>query len=130
MAELTEFCTITATLNFSPVGKVLSGMRLDARFTGTATSSHWEGERPVSGIDYVTVRSDGSMDLDVRGLIGTGADTVSYKAVGRSDADGAREAFVFETANEDLAWLNNAVGVAVGGADGADLKLTVSILSA
>ncbi len=127
MATLTEFCKISAKLSFAPIGKLAGGMRVDLAFTGTATSTHWEGERPVSGIDYVTVRKDGSTELNIRGQIGSGKDVIAYTAVGRGDQDGARELFLFETAVEEMAWLNNAVGVALGSADGDALELTVYI---
>lgn len=127
MPSLTEFCKISAKLTFAPIGKLAGGMRVDLPFTGTATSSHWEGERPVTGIDYVTVRKDGSQELNIRGQIGSGKDVVAYTAAGRGDADGARELFLFETANDELAWLNNAVGVALGAAEGDALELTVYI---
>lgn len=127
MATLTEFCKISAKLSFAPIGKLAGGVRVDLAFTGTATSSHWEGERPVSGVDYVTVRKDGSTELNIRGQIGSGQDVVAYTAMGRGDDDGARELFLFETAVEDLAWLNNAVGVGMGAVEGDSLELTVYI---
>lgn len=129
MPTLTEFCKISAKLNFAPIGAVAGGTRVDVAFIGTATSSHWEGERSVQGVDYVTARADGSLELDIRGQIGSGDEVVGYTAKGRAGADGATEAFLFETANEDLAWLNNAVGIALGKAEGDSLELTVYIPS-
>lgn len=131
MPTLTEFCTITATLDFSPIGLVSAGMRLDVPFTGTATSSHWEGERPVAGVDHVTIGADGLQNLDIRARIGTGKDTVAYRAIGRGSEDtGPQELMTFETANDDLAFLNSAVAVAFGGVDGATLSLTVHLIKA
>jgi hypothetical protein len=130
MPELTELCTITATMAFEPLGPVPSGMRIDVPFEGTATSPHWEGERPVKGVDYVTVRSDGNMSLDIRGRIGSGRQVVGYTARGVSLAAGQgaaepRELLTFETADADLAWLNTAIAVAVGRGEGTTLELTV-----
>ncbi len=128
MPNLTEFCKISGALDTKLIGKVAAGFRLDAHFAGTATSSHWEGERPVTGIDYVTVRDDGSMELNIRAVLGEGKEAVSYKATGVNPGDQVKELLLFETANEEMAWLNHAVGVALGGVDGDELKLTVYIV--
>ena len=128
MTTLTDFATLTLQLEFAPLGKTPGGMRLDVPFTGTAVSSHWEGERPVVGTDYVTVDATGTMQLDIRGRIGSGDDVVGYRAIGRATGDGPLELLVFETANEDLAWLNSAVAVAVGSTEGSTLTLQVSIV--
>ncbi len=133
MPSLEEFCTIEATMAPRIIGKGPAGMRIDFPFEGTATSTHWEGERPVAGIDYLTVRDDGNMDLEIRGTIGAKRETVGYRAIGVSIAndDGSanpQELVTFHTGNEDLAWLNDAVGVALGsGAEGA-LNLTLYIV--
>jgi hypothetical protein len=105
-------------------------MRIDFPFNGSATGPHWEGERAVSGIDYVTVRSDGNMELDIHGVIGEKREKVAYEAIGVSIAnpDGSadpRELIRFHTGNDDLAWLNNEVGVAFG--HGAAGKITLDI---
>jgi hypothetical protein len=131
MATLTEFCKIEAKLHFTPVGGTGTGFRVDVPFEGTATSSHWEGERKVAGTDVVRIGSDGIQQLEIRARIGEGGDTVAYQAIGRgTDATGPQELLVFETANEDLAFLNSAIAVAVGGMDGNKLSLTVSLVSA
>lgn len=130
MATLTEFCKIEATLHFSPIGGVGTGFRVDVPFDGVATSSHWEGERQVVGTDVVRVGSDGIQQLEIRARIGEGKETVAYQAIGRgSDATGPQEVLVFETANEELAFLNSAVAVALGGIEGNKLSLTVSLIS-
>jgi hypothetical protein len=133
MPELEKFCEITADLDMKIIGDTPSGMRIDFPFTGVATSNHWEGERPVTGIDYVTVRSDGNMDLDIHGVIGTKRDSVSYRATGVSIANpdrsaSPRELLVFETGNEDLAWLNNEIGIALGKGESGTLTLDVYIV--
>lgn len=136
MPELTELCRIDATMTFEPVGVVPLGTRIDVPFEGTATSSHWEGERPVKGIDRLTVRSDGHMDLEIRGRIGEGKQVVSYAATGVSRSGEQRgtatpqELLTFQTADEDLAFLNTAIGVALGRAEGSSLQLTVYTVSA
>jgi len=121
MPTMTEFCQIEAKLKFTPIGGTATGFRVDVPFEGTATSSHWEGERQVVGVDIVRVGSDGVQALEIR----------AYQAIGRgSDATGPQELIVFETANEDLAFLNSAVAVALGGIVGNRLSLTVSLISA
>ena len=114
------------------LGHTPAGTRIDFPFEGTATGPHWEGERPVRGIDYVTVRGDGNMDLDIHATIGEKRDTVSYRATGVSVAHEDRtaspqELITFQTGNEDLAWLNSTVGVGLG-TGGAQLDLTIYIV--
>ena len=128
MTVLTEFCSFTATLEFNMIGKVSAGLRIDVPFAGTATSSHWEGERPIAGVDHVTIGADGIQSLDIQGRIGAGKEVVAYRAIGRGGDGGPSEVFVFETAVEDLAWLNSAVGVGVGSIDGDQLSLTISVV--
>ena len=133
MPSLEHFCTISASMMPKMLGKMPAGVRIDFPFEGTATSSHWEGERPVNGIDYVTIRSDGHMDLDIRGTIGVKRETVAYRASGVSvvvsDTEAhPQELITFQTGNEDLAWLNTAVGVGLGGGEAGDLKLNIFIV--
>ncbi len=130
MPSLEKFCTVEADLGLRVIGKSPSGMRIDFPFEGTATSDHWQGERAVRGIDYATVRADGNMSLDVHATIGEKRETVAYTATGVSIANedqsaDPRELIVFETGNDELAWLNDEVGVAFG--HGAGGKLTLDI---
>lgn len=130
MPSLEEFCTIEAELGMNVIGKTPGGTRIDFPFEGTATGPHWEGERPVSGVDYVTVRSDGNMALDIHAVIGEKREAVSYRGKGVSIVNPDRSAnpkelITFETGNEDLAWLNNEIGVAFGHGEGN--KITVRV---
>lgn len=130
MPTMTEFCQIDVTLRFTPIGRTGTGVRVDVPFDGVATSSHWDGDRPVTGTDYVTIGADGVQQLEIRGRIGTGRDVVAYRALGRgTDQTGPQEVFVFETANEALSFLNSTIGVALGHLDGDRLRLTVSLVS-
>ena len=133
MPSLEHFCTIKATMALKVIGPVPGGMRIDFPFEGTATSEHWDGELAVEGVDYVTVRGDGNMQLDVHGRIGSGRGMVSYHATGVSisiDKTTAEpnELITFETANEDLAFLNTAIGVGLGRGEGADLSLDIYLV--
>jgi hypothetical protein len=130
MPSLEMFCTISAEMGRRIIGATPSGMRIDFPFEGTATGPHWEGERPVRGIDYVTVRSDGNMELDIHATVGEKRDSLAYRGSGVSIANPdqsaePRELLTFQTGNEDLAWLNNEIGVAFGRGEGG--KLTVEV---
>ncbi|MFP4553993.1 MAG: DUF3237 family protein, partial [Actinomycetota bacterium] len=119
MPSLEKFCTVEGDLGMNVIGKTPAGVRIDFPFEGTATSEHWDGERPVKGVDYVTVRADGNMDLDIHATIGEKKEAVSYKAIGVSIANedqsaDPKELIVFQTGNEELAWLNSEVAVAFG----------------
>lgn len=114
------------------LGHMPAGTRIDFAFEGTATSPHWEGERPMRGVDYATVRKDGNMDLDIRATIGEKRETVAYRGTGVSivhedNTASPQELLTFQTGNEDLAWLNGVVGVALG-TGGQDLTLTVYVI--
>jgi len=128
--SLEEFCRIEADLGMNVIGNTPAGMRIDFPFKGTATSPHWDGERPVRGMDYVVVRADGNMDLDIHAVIGEKREAVAYSGRGISIAHEDRSAspkelLTFQTGNEDLAWLNDEIGVAFG--HGAGGRLTVEV---
>lgn len=133
MPSLEELCTVQADLGMEVLGAGPGGMRIDFPFEGAATGPHWEGERRVRGVDYVTVRSDGNMVLDIRGVIGEKKEAVSYRGMGVSIANPDRSAdpkelIIFSTANEDLAWLNDEVAVAFGHGEGGKLTLEIFLV--
>lgn len=130
MPSLEPFCTITAEMGRAIIGSTPTGMRIDFPFEGTATGPHWDGERPVKGIDYVILRSDGNMELDIHATIGEKRESVAYKGSGVSivnedQSAEPRELITFQTGNEDLAWLNNEIGVAFGRGDAGKLSVEV-----
>lgn len=135
MPSLEPFCSITGRLEMNVIGRTPGGMRIDFPFVGSATSGHWEGERPVSGTDYVTVRSDSHMDLDIHAVIGDGRQKVSYSATGVSIAGEERgsafprELITFETADENLGFLNTAIGVGLGSATDGTLRLEIYLVT-
>ncbi len=135
MPSLTPLCTINAKLSFQMIGQTPIGTRINIPFTGTATSEHWEGEWPVNGVDYVTVRADGTMALEIRATIGEGKGLIAYSATGvsrKGEAEGEmipQELLTFETSNPDFAYLNESVAVAIGSGSGADLSLDVQLVS-
>lgn len=133
MPSLEEFCKIEGDLGMNVIGKTPAGMRIDFPFEGTASGPHWEGDRAVQGVDYVTFRADGNMNLDIHGVIGEKRETVAYRGTGVSIANpdqsaDPKELITFETGNEDLAWLNNEIGVAFGHGEGGKLSLIVYLV--
>ncbi|HEY5685275.1 MAG TPA: DUF3237 family protein [Acidimicrobiia bacterium] len=133
MPALEHFCTVTASMRPRLLGNMPSGVRIDFPFEGTATGPHWEGEREVKGIDYVTVRGDGHMDLEIHGTIGAKRETVAYRGAGVSLAVSEMEAhpqelISFQTGNEDLAWLNTVVGVGLGKGEAGELSLDIFVV--
>ena len=88
------------------------------------TGGTFEGERlrgtvGASGGDYVTLRANGTMKLDVRLLLTTDDGVnilMTYTGIGASDADGfaLRTTPLFEVGDPRYAWLNDIQGVAVG----------------
>jgi len=133
MPTFEKFCTVEGDLGMNVIGKAPVGMRIDFPFQGTATSEHWEGERPVKGVDYATVRDDGNMSLDIHGVIGEKRESVAYRATGVSIAHEDRtaspkELITFETGNEDLAWLNDEVAIAFGHGGAGKISLEIYLL--
>lgn len=128
MPSLEKFCTVEAAFDTRVIGGAPAGMRVDFPFEGSATGPHWEGERPVRGVDYATVRQDGNMDLDIHGVIGEKRESVAYRAIGVSIVQPDRSAtpkelVTFQTGNEDLAWLNDEIGVVLGRGEEGRLTL-------
>lgn len=133
MPSLEKFCSIDADLERRILGQTPLGMRIDFPFEGVATGPHWEGERPVSGVDYSTVRSDGNLDLRIHAVIGEKREAVAYTGTGVSilnpdqSAD-PKELILFQTGNEDLAWLNNEIGVAFGHGEAGRITIEVYLV--
>ena len=133
MPSLEKFCSIDASLERRILGQTPLGMRIDFPFQGVATGPHWEGERPVGGMDYSTVRADGNLDLRIHGVIGEKREAVAYTGTGVSilnpdqSAD-PKELILFQTGNEDLAWLNGEIGVAFGHGEAGRITLEVFLV--
>jgi hypothetical protein len=127
MNELTslpvEFlCNITATLNppiVVPGGP--NGTRVIVRVTGgTVTGPRLNGTVEDLGADWLTMRADGTAQLDVRIVITTDDGVpihVSYKGIMAPDANGVPRivtAPLFETGDERYTWLTQLQAIAVG----------------
>lgn len=138
MAETTipveHLFTMTATIG---ARTAIMGAPQGSRAIANITGGTFEGERlrgklENSGGDWVTIRADGSLKLDVRVTLTTedGASILmTYAGIGMRSEGGVsvRSAPLFETGDERYAWLNNvqAIGIGTTGSD-ADGKPNVT----
>ena len=94
------------------------GARIDVAFEGRA-SGRITGR--VHGVDYVRIRADGRVDLDIRAVIETddghrialSAGGVSVRRPGEPVGD-LRENVILSTASESYAWVNVGQVWAIG----------------
>jgi hypothetical protein len=117
----------TSVSGFIPNGPAGSRAIVDAS-TGTFTGPRLSGTVHGPGGDWVTLRADGSMQLDVRLLLKTddGADILmEYKGVGSPGAAVITTAPMFQTGAEQYAWLNGVVAIARGSSDGSSVTYDV-----
>lgn len=130
-APVLEFLfTITAATNLT--GTIANGPA-GTRIVVDASTGTFEGPRlrgTVSGPtgDWVTMRADGSMHLDVRLLMKTedGADILmEYRGIGLAGATHITTAPMFQTGHADYAWLNSVVAVARGSSGGGSVSYDV-----
>lgn len=97
-----------------------NGTRVIVPITGgTVTGPRINGTLDALGADWLTMRADGTAQLDVRALIRTDDGAVihtSYKGIMSPTDDGRRivTAPLFETGDERYAWLNAIQAIAVG----------------
>ncbi|MBK7329557.1 MAG: DUF3237 domain-containing protein [Dehalococcoidia bacterium] len=119
--------TMTANLraNTPVIAHGPQGTRAIAIVTGgTFEGPKLRGTLDDSGGDWVTVRADGSIKLDVRVLLHThdGADIfMRYEGVGLRQDDGSvnlATAPLFETGDERYAWLNHVQAITSGKSKG------------
>jgi hypothetical protein len=128
--ELEHLFTITATTSMSGIianGPAGTRVIVDAS-SGTFEGPKLKGTVHGPGGDWVTVRADGSMLLDVRLLLKTddGADILmEYKGVGLDGGKHITTAPMFQTGAEQYAWLNSVQAVARGATDGGAVTYDV-----
>jgi hypothetical protein len=113
------------------IGPTADGTRLDVEFEGDLDpGGRLSGH--LRAVNYLTVRSDGVQRIDVRGTITSpDGDVVSFKAAGlATPAEGGvatvRDAAIYQTASERLAWLNQTMGFVGGHADLSKGELQLS----
>jgi hypothetical protein len=126
MSDLTslpvEFlCHLHATLQAPavvPGGP--NGTRVIVPITGgTVKGPRLNGTLAHLGADWLTMRADGTAQLDVRALINTNDGAVihvSYKGIMAPTDSGPRiiTAPLFETGHENYTWLNAVQAIAIG----------------
>ena len=119
---LEHLFTLTATLRERP--PALLNAPQGSRVIVTVTGGHFEGPKlrgtvDNSGGDWVSLRTDGSIKLDVRILLHTddgAAIFMRYEGIGvRIDGElKVVTAPLFETGDQRYAWLNNVQAIARG----------------
>ncbi|MCB1001699.1 MAG: DUF3237 domain-containing protein [Ilumatobacteraceae bacterium] len=128
--ELVPLFTLTAAT--VTTGRIIGGP-LGTRVIVDASSGSFDGERLRGtvhgpGGDWVTVRTDGTIGLDVRLLLRTddGADIyMEYRGIARDNATHITTAPMFQTGAEAYAWLNQVVAIARGSSDGRQVVYEV-----
>jgi Protein of unknown function (DUF3237) len=122
--------TLTADTNLTGMianGPMGTRVIVDAS-TGTFEGPRLRGTVSGPGGDWVTVRADGTMQLDVRILLKTddGADIYcEYKGIGLDGATHITTAPMFQTAHENYTWLNNVVAIGRGTSGGGQVTYEV-----
>ena len=98
-----------------------NGTRVIVPITGgTVTGPRINGTVDALGADWLTMRADGTAQLDVRALIRTDDGAIihtTYKGIMAPTEDGGRRistAPLFEPGDEKYAWLNSIQAIAVG----------------
>lgn len=125
--------SMTATTNTSGViAKGPNGTRVvvDAS-SGTFEGPKLKGTVKAPGGDWVTVRPDGVLQLDVRVLLETDDGAIilmQYKGIGVDGGSNIRTAPLFETGDERYAWLNSVQAVAHGSTGDGDVTYQVYAL--
>jgi len=94
------------------------GTRLLVMVTGgTVTGPRLNGTLYAGGGDWVTLRKDGTGELDVRVAVKTDDDvTIHMEYKGILENWGVKSAPLFETSGDKYGWLNNVQGIAIGDA--------------
>jgi hypothetical protein len=148
MSELRGTLLYEMTLDVEPpldLGATPRGQRLVFRFKGGRFEGpRLRGEVLTTGGDWLLVRSDGVMELDVRRTLRTDDGAIVYAAyrgvlrgsdeamarVGRGEAVAAEDLYfrttpVFETGAPAYAWLNRIVAVGIGATTPTGVMLRV-----
>jgi len=122
----------TLTADVAPSGMIASGPNGN-RFIVSASTGTFEGPKlkgtiKAPGGDWVTLRADGSAQLDVRILLETDDGALilmQYKGILADGGAKIRSAPLFETGAEQYAWLNNVQAVGLGAS--GDGKVTYDV---
>lgn len=121
--------------------QLIAGGPQGTRMVASAASGSFEGPRIKGDVpagaagDWVTIRDDGSLRLDVRITLVTDDGAVilcTYNGIGTTDADGVTTLFTaptFETGDERYAWLNSVQAVGYGDLDAEGVHYDVYALT-
>ncbi len=127
--------TMTAALGTRVmVGNGPAGQRVVVEVTGgTFEGARLKGTIIGTGGDWVLIRPDGSMKLDVRLTLQTADGAVlymSYTGIGirQGERNALRTAPLFETGDERYAWLNTVQAVGTGSSGGESVTYDVYAL--
>jgi hypothetical protein len=132
-----RFLTTLAIDTVSVPPHVIANGPIGTRVIATATKGRMEGPVlngelvAVAGGDWVTVRANGTLSLDVRIAWRTddGADILmTYLGFGKRTAEGGLDIRIaprFETGDERYAWLNDAFCVGFGATDAGGVRYDV-----
>ncbi len=119
---LTEYGISLGELFSGKVAMPPEGARFDVYFAGPVTGENLKGS--VRGVDYLRVRSDGRMELDIHAEIVTeDGQKISLKADGvcipRKDSSisDLRENITLFSSYKDYTWLNNLQVWGIGTVD-------------
>jgi hypothetical protein len=130
IAGLTEYGTSLADLMSGKVALPPEGARFDVYFEGPATGEKLKGT--VKGVDYLQVRSDGRMELDVHAEITIeDGQKISLKADGvcipRKDSSisDLRENITLFSSYKNFTWLNTLQVWGIGTVDLATQVINV-----
>jgi hypothetical protein len=110
---LTAQTTVASMIPNGPTG---TRVIVDAS-SGTFDGDRLRGTVHGPGGDWLTVRSDGNMHLDVRLVLRTddGADVyMAYEGIGKGGVEHITTLVQFQTGAEQYAWLNGIVAVGRG----------------
>jgi hypothetical protein len=102
--------------------------------TGSFEGPKLKGTVKGPGGDWLTMRADGTAQLDVRLLLETDDGALilmTYRGIFTDGGKHLRTAPQFETGDERYAWLNNVQAISVGGvtADGGGVEYEVYAVS-
>jgi Protein of unknown function (DUF3237) len=132
---LTEYGTSLAELMSGKVAMPLEGARFDVYFEGPVTGEKLKGT--VKGVDYLRVRPDGRMELDIHAEITTeDGQKISLKADGvclprkESSISDLRENITLFSSYKNYTWMNTLQVWGIGTVDLATQIIKVKGYSA
>ena len=115
--RLESLLAVTARMQPHEIGPTPGGRRIDLHLAGDADpDGRVQGH--LEGVDYLTVRADGVLQLNVHATLRTAdGDLVAVRGRGMATPTpegtmAGRLACTFQTASEKLSWLNTTLGVA------------------